>query len=892
MDNSAEQSTSETLKTLKTLTPQSAKIYSAIEYSSNAVFITDPKGRIEYANQKFLKLNGWTEECVIGRSMSEIPHSKNIAIKLLQALKQGSHWSIRHQITSPLAIELKSKLIWIRTTIDPIKEPSETISGYIGVQSVIHEEVLNELQTKKDLNNLLALSIKQEKILETLKKAHDEALHKVEAKSEFLASMSHDIRTPMTGILGMTELLQNTKLSTKQSHLTNLIHQSGKNLLDLINNILNLSKIEAGKLELNTEFQDLRLLMEEVASTFSEPASSKGLDLICIYPVNDHALFLCDKQRLIQILSNLIGNAIKFTDKGEIIISVSLDQKDGLPRFEVTDTGPGIPEQDQKSIFGSFSQSQSTNKHASKGTGLGLTICKHYCNLMGGDIGVDSILGVGSTFWFTALLEKKESDRDKSQLSDNTTLAGVKVLILDHNKSNAKNIAEQLKVWGMEVVISDSAKNAVALLESAQKNAKPFSLALLDHDMPDISGANLAKVMRSNKILVNTPLVLMNSISDLEETMVWTSIGIKSYLTKPIRQSDLHNALLATLSIPNRKKISTQKNETSPNSPKAIFDVNVLVAEDNPVNQELVELVLQECGCNVVVVNNGKQVITALSEEQSSFDLILMDCQMPELDGYMTTKFIREAMVDKKDLPIIALTANAMDGDQKACFEVGMNDYLAKPFSKNQLIEKMRKWLKQDSLTFAPNSTDTQVKETITKEIKKQSATPIPERGLISETDVLELTQPEPEIKEMPNLDLFIPEPEDEKETTTAINTNHQQNITTCLNKNTLNNIKALQREGAPKILNKIIDLYFKNSEKIVNEIEQAVNKKDAKKIRSSAHSLKSSSANLGAEDLANLCKEMELFGENNHLNSIEQKFSELKQQYKATCRALKREIS
>ncbi|MFK8066662.1 MAG: response regulator [Gammaproteobacteria bacterium] len=890
MDNSAEQSTS------VTITSQPAKVYSAIEYSSNAVFITDTKGRVEYANQKFLKLNGWTEEQVMGRSVSEIPHSKNIAVKILQAIKQESHWSMRHQISSPLAIEYESNLVWVRTTIDPIKESSETISGYIGVQSIIHEEVRKELQTKKDIGDLLSLSIRQEKILETLKESRDEALEQVEAKSEFLASMSHDIRTPMTGVLGMTELLQNTKLSNKQTRLTNLIHQSGENLLDLINDILDLSKIEAGKLELNNEFHDIRLLIEEVASTFSELASSKGLELICIYPANDHSLFLCDKQRLIQILSNLIGNAIKFTDKGEIIISVSIDQKNGPVRFEVTDTGPGIPEEDQKSIFETFSQSKTTSRHASKGTGLGLTICKHYCNLMGGDIGVDSIPGAGATFWFTAALEMKKGGSSQLQATDKTTLDGVKVLILDSNESSSNNIADQLKTWGIEVVISGNAKDAVKLLESAQEDTEPFSLAMLDHDMPDISGANLTRVMKNNKILVNTPLILMNSISDLEETMVWTSAGIKSYLTKPVRQSDLYNSLLATLSIPIRKETSVERNESS-ELYRATFDANILVAEDNPVNQELVELILEKCGCNVTVVSNGKKVVTVLEERKEAFDLILMDCQMPEMDGYVTTKFIRQEMPDKKDLPIIALTANAMDGDQKACFDAGMNDYLAKPFSKNQLIEIMQKWLPQENSTDSHGQINTQRKkvtaEKIKSEIKQQSKTPLPDSGLVLDAEVLELTEPDPKDQEIPDLEISIPKKIEIQSTEESLVAKvDEQEVTTNLNQNTLNNIKALQREGAPDILKKIVGLYFENSKKIVDEIEKAVNEKDAKKIRSAAHSLKSSSANLGAEDLANLCKEMELSGKENQLDSIDKMLIELKQNYVSTCRALELEIS
>ena len=856
MDNKAEHSTSHSLAT------QVVKVFAAIESSSEAVFVANTKGQIEYANKRFLDINGLTEEEALGRSISKIPHSNSIALKLMESMKNGQPWSMRHQITSSLYAGITgSELIWVRTSVDPIKEIPDEISGYIGIQRVINQEVQRELEAKKELSKILGLAIRQEKTLEDLKKSYDDAIQQVATKSEYLANMSHEIRTPLNGVLGMAELLLNTSLSNKQSHLTNIIQQSGTNLLNLINDILDLSKIEAGKLELNNSSHDLRLIMEEVASTFSERASSKGLELTCIYPASDHSLFICDKQRLMQVLSNLISNAVKFTDDGEVTLELSFgDQEyDQLLHFEVRDTGIGIPEEEQDSIFESFSQSQQTHESSSKGTGLGLTICKHIVEMMGGHIGVNSTLA-GSTFWFTAKLEKDTNHSLQDTTANKHLLDGLKVLIVDDNDSNSENIAKQLEEWNIQAVTVSNAESAINLLEEAQNNDQPFSLAMLDHDMPDISGINLAKIVKKNKILTEVPLILMNSISDLEETMVWTTAGIKSYLTKPVRQSELYAALVASLSLPDRKKLSSD-NEKDNKATIKLFNAHILIVEDNPVNQELAELMLEDHGCTVEIANNGKNALGVLEKNKGNpFDLILMDCQMPVMDGYATTKMIRKNMQEDDHLPIIALTANAMEGDRQRCLDAGMDDYLTKPFKRDQLSAALEKWLPVVEIIDEDKSYDLNDVEDANSQ-----------EGFDSEQapdKKVEFDQPQEEI---------ITAAESPEE---------------ILNRTTLDNIRALQREGAPDILEKIIGLYLDNSNNIIDDIQQAVEKRDAKKIRSTTHNLKSSSANLGADKLAELCKEMESLGKNNQLEEIDQMHDQLKQQYEFACKALKSEIS
>ena len=906
MDNKAEHSTSQSLAS------QVNKVFSAIEASGEAVFITNTKGHIEYANQKFLNLNGFTEEDVLGVSISKVPHSSNISLKLLEALKNNQPWSMRHQIASTIHAGISgSELIWVRTSIDPIMEVPDEVSGYVGIQRIINNEVEQELQSKKEISKILGLAIKQERMLEDLKRSYDEAMRQVATKSEFLANMSHEIRTPLNGVLGMAELLQNTNLTSKQSHLSDVIQQSGKTLLNLINDILDLSKIEAGKLELNNASYDLRLIMEEVANIFSARASVKGLELTCIYPASDHSFFICDKQRLVQILSNLISNAIKFTNEGEVTIKVSLDThaKDNQIRFEVRDTGVGIPEKDQSVIFESFSQSQQTLEDSAKGTGLGLTICQHLTELMDGEIGVESTAGKGSMFWFTAKLNKDLEHSSENSDSKEQLLNALKVLIVDDSTSNTDNIAQQLKEWNIQSLTVTNAQSAIEELELADQKNQPFSLALLDHDMPDISGLNLARMLKNNQVLADIPLILMNSISDLEETMVWTTAGIKSYLTKPVRQSELFNALLATLSIPERKQLSNIDSETDITSEIKSFDAHVLVVEDNPVNQELALLMLEEHKCTVEIAANGKIALDTLTRHKDKpFDLILMDCQMPVMNGYETTKTIRSEFVTKNHLPIVALTANAMEGDQQRCLEVGMDDYLTKPFSRSQLSDILVKWLPEKNIAGLEEEEIFEVDEEIRPDETGVTYSFLVEEDFEkSEEDADFLIDMSLDPKETEKIDSFLlDEKEEEPDLANLINkmiaedssSEHSENAVVevpqmdLLNQTTLDNIRSLQREGAPDILEKIVGLYLENSSSIIIEIQQAVEDRDAKKIRSTSHSLKSSSGNLGADTLADLCKEIEDLGKNNQLDDIDLKFELLTTQYNMVSDALKLEIS
>lgn len=867
-------------------------VYHGIGASSDAVFITDTKGRITFVNPAFLKLNGWAESEALGKSVSEIPQSKNVSVKLLQALSHGTSWEARHQIHQKHASpEGQSQLLWVKTCLNPIHAVPGEVSGFVGTQRDITREITMELRLKKEMGEVMALAIRRAKELKQSQADQAQAELEAVSRSNFLASMSHEIRTPLNGVLGMTELLLNTQLSNKQQHLADIIHRSGTNLLDLINDILDLSKIEAGKMELNNDVHDLRLLLEDVADTFSERANSKGLELTCVFPSNQHALFHCDRQRLTQILTNLTGNAIKFTTKGEVTIQASLveeENDDQLLRFDVIDTGPGIPEEKCGEIFESFSQIQSSQDQHTKGTGLGLAICKELAEMMGGEIGVESEFGKGSRFWFTAKLRKEIVEENTDQLNaEIDALKGIKILVVDDNLTSRSALIEQLKTWHVDVHGADSGIEAMNLLKQAANADEPFKLTLVDQDMPDVSGLNLARMLKENPVFANTPLVLLHSVNDLEETLVWTTAGVKAYLTKPVRFEELFNCLTATLSIPVHKTEKQANLEQSRNTQN--YQSRILVAEDNHVNQELITMMLEEFGCEVTIAENGQIAIDKLNQGDE-YDLIFMDCLMPELDGLSATKQIRtlnndQLMVDAQHLPIIALTANAMPDDQKKCLAAGMNDYMTKPFSRQKLAEALDKWLAEKRKTVKVSS-------------ERPASTPP-----ISEPEsVFETTQPITPLSQDSDKEpqKHQAEPEKTQPSVAQVQSNEltqetalgEETCTPKLNAKTLDNIRSLQREGAPDILKKIVGLYLDNSNGLIGEIEEAVKEQDAKRVRSTAHSLKSSSANLGADVLAAACKDLELMGKNNSLEGSEEKYQELKAEYDAACDALKAEIS
>ncbi|MEM7251125.1 MAG: response regulator [Pseudomonadota bacterium] len=684
--------------------------------------------------------------------------------------------------------------------------------------------VFMEAELKKNIQQAIESSAARERLE---KEAAEESSR---AKGEFLANMSHEIRTPIHGMLGMAELLLQTKLESSQKHFVTTIQRSGDALLTVINDILDISKIEASKLTLESTVFELRELIDGLGEHFSESAHRKGIELVCSVAPDCDGVYEGDPGRLRQILVNLCGNAIKFTEVGEVVVRVLREDPDTL-RFEVRDTGIGISPEAQAHVFEHFAQADGSTSRRYGGTGLGLAISKRLAELMGGTIGVTSHVGEGSVFYFTARIASVGAPERVGV----GNLSGLRVVALEDNQANRENLEEMLDSESVFYSVAPTEEEALTLLRDSAVRGVPFDVALIDYAASEDSNA-LAEEVLQTEALLRTRVVLITPVTYMELPDFLASSDRVRILHKPVALSGLRLALDPSIADTNEPSIGAECD---------LLSASILVADDNPVNQELVLTMLETLGCEANVVGNGKLAVEALQENR--YDLVLMDCQMPEMDGYAASRRVRELEATGElpsRIPIIALTANAMRGDRERSLEAGMDDYLSKPFSADDLTGVITKWVEPKEVVASS--------EPAPKESSPPEADP---------TDGSRVETVSPDAESEPGDDL--------------------------LDRAIIESVKEVGRMRGKNLFKRLVEIYVDNSGSLIGDLKDAVNAQLAEDIRQSAHALKSSSANVGAAKIAEICRELEQLGREDRTDGADALLGKIEELHPRVCQLL-----